>query len=236
MRTHPGLTRAFLMDQSEARIADLAREGSTPQALIARRMLEEPNLYRHWESEHDRLMRSVAETRALHQVSALRSTCFGLIHRKAMFDYLRVQKVTGQDRHAVFELIYSGQDYARAVVLEHNNYLRSLSSLACSHHLGLALLDDRTFGDPMSRYEARYADYFRAFCNSALKSNQYNNEDTISTLLPYLKRQLGILRRAILAMPRESDLDGFHKLEIRTPAPAANSHRMSPFQSGVTAA
>jgi hypothetical protein len=234
MRTHSGLTRAFLMEESEARIAGLAREGTTPQALVAQRMLEEPRLYRHWEAEHDRLMRSVAETRAQHQIAALRSTCFGLIHRKAMFEYLRTQKVTGRDRHAVFELIYGGQDYAKAVITEHNNYVRSISSLACSHHLGLALLDDRAFGDPMSRYEARYADYFRAFCNSTLALNRYNNDDTLSTLVPYLKRQLGILRRAILAMPRESEISGFHQLDTRIPA--ANSQRMSPFQSGVTAA
>lgn len=234
MRTHSGLTRAFLMEESEARIAGLAREGSTPQALIARRMIEEPHLYRHWEVEHDRLMRNVAETRAQFQIGALRSTCFGLIHRKAMFEYLRAQRVTGRDRHAVFDLIYGGQDYARAVVAEHNNYLRSLSSLACSHHLGIVLLDDHAFGDPMSRYEARYADYFRAFCDSALASNRSDGEDTISTLLPYLKRQLGILRRAILAMPRESDVGGLHTLDIRTPA--ANSQRMGSFQSGVTAA
>jgi hypothetical protein len=234
MRTH-GLTRAFLMQESEARIEGLAREGRTPQALIAQRMLEEPHLYRHWESEHDRLMRGIAETRAHHQITALRSSCFGLIHRKAMFEYLRAQKITGRDRHAVFELIYGDQDYAKAVLTEHGNYVRSLSSLACSHHLGLALLDDRAFGAPMSRYEARYADYFRTFCNSALASNRYNNGDTLSTLLPYLKRQLGILRRAIIAMPRESQMSGLHKLDIRTPA--ANSQRMSaPFQSGVTAA
>jgi hypothetical protein len=233
MRSHNGLTRAFLMEESEARIANLARASSAaPQSMIARRMLEEPHLYRHWECEHERIMRGVAETRAPNQVGALRNACFGLIHRKAMFEYLRTQRITGRDRHAVFELIYGDQDYARAVVTEHNNYVRSLSSLACSHHVGLAVLDDRAFGDPMSRYEARYADYFRAFCNSAL-SNRYNTEDTISTLLPYLKRQLGILRRAILAMPRESAIDGYHRLEIRTPAPAANSH---PFQSGVTAA
>jgi len=162
MRTH-GLTRAFLMDESEARIVGLAREGSTPQALIARRMIEEPHLYRHWEAEHDRLMRGIAEARAQQQVAALRSTCFGLIHRKAMFEYLRAQKITGRNRHAVFELVFGDQDYARAVVTEHGNYVRSISSLACSHHLGLALLEDRAFGDPMSRYEARYADYFRAF-------------------------------------------------------------------------
>ena len=234
MRTQHGLTRAFLMEESEARIADLAREGATPQALVARRMLEEPHLYRHWEAEHDRLMRSVAETRAQHQIAALRSACFGLIHRKAMFEYLRVQKVTGRQRHAVFELIYGDQDYARAVVTEHNNYLRSLSSLACSHHLGLVLLDDRSFGSPMSRYEARYADYFRAFCGSALTSDRYNIDDTLSTLLPYLKHQLGILRRAILAMPRESESGGLHLHDPRTVA--ANSHRMHAFQHGTTAA
>src|SRR3569833_1849260 len=98
MRTHTGLTRAFLMEASEARIAGLAREGSTMPALVARRMIEEPQLYHHWEMEHDRLMRTVAETRAQHQISALRSTCFGLIHRKAMFEYLLVQRVTGGDR------------------------------------------------------------------------------------------------------------------------------------------
>lgn len=234
MRPQQGLTRAFLMEESEARIAGLAREGSSPQALIARRMLEEPQLYRHWEAEHDRLMRGVAETRAQHQLGALRSTCFGLIHRKAMFEYLRVQKVTGRDRHAVFSLVYGDQDYARAVITEHNNYLRSFSSLVCSHHLGLVLLDDRSFGAPMSQYEARYADYFRAFCNSALTSNRFDDDDTISTLLPYLKRQLGILRRAILAMPRESDAGAFHKLDVR--APAANSQRGPAFQHGVTAA
>jgi hypothetical protein len=87
----------------------------------------------------------------------------------------------------------------------------------------------------MTRYEARYADYFRTFCNSALASNRYNNADTLSTLLPYLKRQLGILRRAIVAMPRESEISGLHKLDVRTPP--ANSQRVTAlFQSGVTAA
>ena len=234
MRPH-GLTRAFLMEESEAHIAGLARYGSTPQALIARRIIEEPHLYRHWEAEHDWRMRGIAETRAHHQVAALRSACFGLIHRKAMFEYLRAQKITGRDRHAVFELIYGDQDYVKAVVGEHGNYVRSISSLACAHHLGLALLEDQAFGDPMSNYESRYSDYFRTFCNSALASNRYNNDDTLSTLLPYLKRQLGILRRAIVAMPRQPDFGSLYTLDIRTPA--ANSQRMSaPFQTGVTAA
>jgi len=227
-----GLSHAKLMEESESRIETMAREGSPAQALVARRVLEDTRLYRHWESEHERLMRQVAsEGRSGRQSYALRNACFGLIHRKAMFEYLRQQKVTGRDRHAVFGLIYGGdQDYAKAVIAEHSNYVRSTSSLLCSHHLGLALMEDRSFGDPLLRYEQRYADYFRVFCGSALASNRYNNDDTLSTLVPYLKRQLGVLRRAILAMPREPEINGLHNLEIR--GPAANAQRVStPFQA-----
>jgi hypothetical protein len=223
MRTH-GLSHALLMEKSESRIEDLAREDSTPQALVARRMLEDTSMYRRWESEHDRLMRQVAqENRPLQQSMALRQACFALVHRKAMFDYLRKNNVTGRDRHDVFELIYGKGDYVKAVITEHGNYVRSVSSLLCSHHLGLTLLEDRVFGDPMQRYEQRYADYFRVFCGSALASNRYNNHDTLSTLVPYLKRQLGSMRRGIMSLPREPEIGGLHNLSIKTPA--ANASR-----------
>jgi hypothetical protein len=232
-----GLSHSLLMEESESCIEDVARKGATAQAQIARRVLDDTRLYRHWEAEHERLMRSVAESRPMQQVAALRNACFGLIHRKALFEYLRQQKITGRDRHAVFELIYGDQDYVTAVLAEHGNYVRSASSLLCSHHLGLSLLADRAFGEPMLRYEQQYADYFRVFCGSALASNRYNNDDTLSTLVPYLKRQLGILRRAILAMPREPEIAGLHNIGVLNPA--ANAHRVTAaalFQSGGTAA
>ncbi len=161
---------------------------------------------------------------------ALRTACFGLIHRKATFEYLRQHQITGRDRHAVFELVHGGQDYAHAVIAEHNNYVRSASSFICSSHLGRNVMEDRAFSDLMQRYEARYADYFRTFCGAALTSSRYNNGDTLSTLVPYLKRQLGNLRRVILALPVEPEINGLHKLEIREPA--ANSQRMAaPFRA-----
>jgi hypothetical protein len=229
MRT-PCLSHAVLMDESESRIENVARDGGSFQALAARRVLEDTRLYQHWESEHARLMRNIStENRPLAQVTALRSAHFGLVHRKAMFEYLRQGKITGRDRHSVFELLHGGQDYARAVVAEHSNYIRSVSSLVCSQHLGVSLLADCAFGEPMLRYEQRYADFFRVFCDSVVKSNRYNNDDTLSTLVPYLKRQLGTLRRAILGMPLKRDVSGLYTLDIRTPA--ANAHRVSdPFQ------
>ena len=230
MRTQ-GLSQAVLMEESESRIEIAAREGSAQHALIARRMLEDTRLYRHWASEHARLMRSVAQESGMQrQVRALRTASFGLIHRKATFEYLRQHQITGRDRHSVFELVHGGQDYAHAVVAEHNNYVRSASSFICSNHLGFNVMKDGAFGDPMRRYEARYADYFRTFCGAALTSSRYNNGDTLSTLVPYLKRQLGNLRRAILALPAEPEINGLHKLEIREPA--ANSQRMAtPFRA-----
>jgi len=230
MRT-PCLSHAVLMEESESTIENVARDGGSFHAHVARRLLEDTRLYQQWEAEHARLMRGVAsEDRVFAQVRALRSACFGLIHRKAMFEYLRQERVTGRGRHAVFELIHGSQDYAKAVIAEHSNYVRSVASLLCSQHLGRAVLADGAFGEPMTHYEQRYADFFRVFCDSVVKSNRHNSDDTLSTLVPYLKRQLGVLRRAILAMSPEQEVGGLYTLDIRTPA--ANAHRVAdPFQA-----
>jgi hypothetical protein len=219
------------MEESEARIADVARDGNPAQAHIARRVLDDTRLYQRWEAEHDRLMRAVAgEARGLPQATALRRASFGLIHRKAMFEYLRQEKITGRDRHVVFALVFGDQhDYAAAVIQEHGNFMRSASSLMCSTHLGLAVLQDRAFAEPLWRYEQLYADYFRSFCGTALGNTQYKSGDTLRTLLPYLKRQLSTLRRAILVMPREPVNLGLHNLDFK--AAAANTQRMQqPFR------
>jgi hypothetical protein len=142
-----------------------------------------------------------------------------------MFEYLRQEKVTGRDRHAVFALVFGDQhDYAAAVIQEHSNFVRSASSLLCSSHLGLTLIRDRAFAEPLWRYEQLYADYFRTFCGTALSGNQYKSGDTLRTLLPYLKRQLSTLRRAILVMPQEPAEPGLHHLDFN--AQAANTQRM----------
>ena len=227
----PGISHLRLMEESEARIAAIARDGSPAQAWVARRILDDTRLYQRWEAEHDRIMRSVAgEARGLRQATVLRRASFALIHRKAMFEYLRQHKIVGRDRHAVFALVYGDQhDYVLAVIQEHGNFVRSTSSLWCSHHLGLKVLEDRAFAEPLWRYEQLYADYFRTFCETALNTTQYKSGDTLRTLLPYLKRQLNSLRRAILAMPQKPG-HGLPHLDFE--AAAANTHRLhQPFQA-----
>jgi len=218
------------MEESECRIADIAREGNSVQGQVAQRVLEDTRLYQHWESEHVRLMRTVAAEPRNVQSVALRRACFGLIHRKAMFDYLRVNRVTGRDRHAVFSLVFGDHDYASAVIKEHGNFLRSTSSLVCSHYLGHQVMADRAFGEPMWRYEQLYAEYFRAFCSTALATDEYKGTETLSTLIPLLKGQLTDLRRAILALAPEPDILYLHtSIPVQ---PAANSQRvLSPFRA-----
>jgi hypothetical protein len=195
------ITHARLMEESEHRIEFAAREGSPSQALIARRMLDDLQAYRRWEAEHDRLMRAIANERnRMGQLSALRSAAFALIHRKALFEYLRDQKVTGRKRHEVFRLVYGDRDYAKSVVAEHGNYLRSASSWICSSHVGLWVMSDGAFETPISRYEQLYSDYLRAFIDSALEYGPDAGTASMKTLLPYLKQQLTQHRRTILRM------------------------------------
>src|SRR5262245_34444663 len=80
---NPGITCARLMEESEFRIADIAREGRSVQGQVAQRILDDTRLYHHWEAEHVRLMRAVAAEPRLAQSVVLRRAAFGLIHRKA---------------------------------------------------------------------------------------------------------------------------------------------------------
>ncbi|HEU4627571.1 MAG TPA: hypothetical protein VFS52_22640 [Steroidobacteraceae bacterium] len=224
----PKVSHLRLMQESEARIAEVARDGTSALSGVAQRILDDTRLYQRWEAEHDRLMRTVAgEPRGHPQAVALRRASFGFVHRKAMFEYLRLEQVTGRDRHAVFALVFGDQhDYAAAVIQEHSNYVRSATSHLCVVHLGLALLQDKAFAEPFWRYEQLYADYFRAFCGTALGAGEYKSGDTLRTLLPYLKRQLSTLRRAILVMPTEPSDADFRNLDFQ--AAAANTQRIHP--------
>jgi len=62
-------------------------------------------------------MRSVSgQTHLDSQVIALRSTALSLLHRKAIFDYLRYREITGRKRHRFFTVFYGSRDYVNAVL------------------------------------------------------------------------------------------------------------------------
>ena len=204
----PLVSREQLMEESEARLARSARSGTGREQQIASQILANPLDYRRWESEHSRLMAAVATpTRNRLQVRALLSSSFSLVHRKALFEYLRSHATRGANRRVLVQHFHGHKSYSQAVVAEHGNYLRSSASLICTEQIGATLLAHQAFGDPFRRYEQLYSEYFRSYCDSYLAPPSTNagdgddEGDSVRTLLPYLKRDVLEVRARLLAMP-----------------------------------
>jgi hypothetical protein len=217
------LARAYkherLMDASERCVEAVARSGGTENQVVACRILEHPAAYQRWVSGHDHLMRGVSEQAKLErQVLALRRSTFSLVHRKALFGYLRDQHVVGARRRRLFALFYGPRDYEGSVVAEHGNYLRSTSSYLCSRLLADELMHDAAMQEPLQVYEEEYADYFRIFCDIALAETPLEKEATTPflALQPFLKRRLNEARQAILKLPRQAG-GGCRDLWLRQP-------------------
>jgi len=188
------------MLESGQRVEEVARTGNPQEKLVASRILESPAVWQIWENEHAGLMRTVSQQRRPPlQVAALKSACLSLIHRKALFEHLRNRQVRGQARKQLVRFFHCSRGYGHALIAEHESYLRSACSYLCSSHVGSAVILDGVFLDPMRRYEELYAEYFRAFCEGFLSSNQAASP--ISALLPYLKHQITQQRLAVMAMP-----------------------------------
>lgn len=209
---------ARLMDESEWRV-EVAANSRLPEDILASRVLESPLVYRRWTAEHDRLLRRVAaQSRVESQVVSLRSTALSLVHRKALFEYLRERGLTGQKRRRLFELFYGCRDYTNAVLAEHNNYVRCSSSYLCTQYLAEHLMHDEAIVEPLQLYETRFAEYFRAFCNGELAETEEERilAEPLDALRPLLKYQLSEARHAILKMPL-APARQWREVEIRKP-------------------
>jgi len=216
------LVRAYkharLMEESESRV-QMCSYLHTPADGIARRVLDCPEAYRRWELEHDRLMHTVSDrSRLSEQITALRTAVFGLVHRRAVFEYLRESQITGEKRRRALALFYGCRDYTDAVLREHANYVRCSSSYLCTHHLGEHLMQDAAFDEPLQLYEEWFADYFRTYCEAQLADTPQEREAgvTLDALKPLLKHRLAEARQAILAMPQSPDRE-WREVQIRKP-------------------
>jgi hypothetical protein len=206
------------MQESELRV-EMSMHLRTPTDVVARQVLERPDTYRRWECEHAQMMRSVAEQARLeNQVTALRSTAFALVHRRALFEYLRKRQLTGIKRRKAFALFYGCRDYANAVLAEHGRYVRCSSSYVCTHYLGEHLLHDQAFDEPLQLYEERYSEYFEAYCDVELAQSDEERDavQPLEALRPLLKHRVGEARAAILTMPQQSE-EGWREIAIRKP-------------------
>ena len=201
-----------LMKESEQRLFDMARGAPSGEQFLVSRILENPAAWVRWETEHSALLRPVArQRRPAEQSAALKTACFSLIHRKALFEHLREQQINGAARQKLLQFFHRTRGYTQALIAEHEVYLRASCSYLCTSHLGSALIRDGVFQEPMRTYEELYAEYFRLFCEGTLNGDATRSA---KSLLPYLKFQIAQQRDAILAMPRRTP-SLLHDIAIR---------------------
>jgi hypothetical protein len=195
------VSHRHLMDESERRLCLAAHCGQPVEELVATRILDNARDYHRWESEHARLMQRIAVERSGDmQKIALLSASLDLIHRKALFEYLREGSVRGEDRRRLIAHFFSRRDYERAVVAEHGNYLRSAASYMCSSHVGQRLLLDDIFDQPLQQYETLYSQYFRAYCESAVLDAENPRASYAESYMMLLKQQVNEWRGALHAL------------------------------------
>jgi hypothetical protein len=192
------ISHGRLMRESTDRVETALRSGNLQEQLVAHRLMESAAAWMAWESEHSSLMREVAEHRLRRtQAAVLKKAAFRLIHRKALFEYLRTSALRGDARQRLVAAFHPTRSYAHAVVAEHGLYLRKACSLLCTSHLGGAVVRDSGFRDPMRRYESLYAEYFGMFCRSHF-GLEGAADASQEALLPLLKTDVERCRRSIM--------------------------------------
>jgi hypothetical protein len=107
------VTHEFLMRESTDRVQKALYSDNPNEQLVASRLLESPAAFRIWESEHSGLMREVATGFRRTQAALLKKAAFRLIHRKALFEYLRDERVRGSARLRLVATFHPTQDYTR---------------------------------------------------------------------------------------------------------------------------
>ncbi len=198
-RDSGGYSHARLMEYSEEFVARTAQSGSSDEAHIATRVLQDVSLYRQWEQGHERLMRGVAATRRRSlQSLELKKISFLTLHRKAPFEYLRERQVTGQARRQLVRALFGAQVYTTCILREHTAYLSSACSYFCTDSLCGDLMREPAFCEALAQYESSYSEYYRAYCDSLL-AEQAGETSPMQALLPYLRYQLKIIRDHMLS-------------------------------------
>jgi len=205
-----------LMRESTDRVHSALYSDNPNEQLVASRLLESPSAFSNWESEHSGLMLEVAHPSFRRtQAALLKKATFRLIHRKALFEYLRDEQIRGSLRQRIISHFHPAQDYTRSVIAEHGLYLRKACSFLCTSHVGCNVVRDSGFFDPMRSYQELYAEYFQIFCNTQFGTACADNE-LQGELLPLLKHQLEECRTAIMN-PQPETQWLMRKAEMRQP-------------------
>ena len=199
---HPSfahLSHDRLMEASHECVKEASHSRQPQVEIVATRLFESPQTYRIWENEHAAIMRNVAAERLpASQRAAMLSASFALVHRKALFEYMRDKKLRGPQRQALMQHFFPQRDVTDSVRAEHQQYVRSAASHLCVGHVGRDLMFDTLFSAPLLEYEEIYLEYFHAHCDQIVAA--WKGLSVPAAMLTDMKNRVGDWRRALLAL------------------------------------
>jgi len=202
-----------LMDESEYALRVASDSSSERVSRIVNSMLQDNRLYRLWESRHADLILPVAEqSRTKPQINALRLAEVRLIHRRALFRYLRAKQIRGELRRRLMRIFHSTRDYHDAVIAEHRQFILAESSRVSADHL-IDVMHDGVSGSLLHQYEKTYARYFEMKCYVAGMGDS-KCIDLVRMSMAETKARLQQVRHRIETEPPDSDCHSFDRQEI----------------------
>lgn len=202
-----------LMDASEYALRDASESPRPRESRIAKTILGDSQKYRQWESGHANLLLPVAEQSAKKpQIVALRLAEVQLVHRRAFFDYLHTNHVTGDTRQRLFRLFHTTMDFNDAVLKEHRQYMLAYSSRISTDHI-IDVMHDSKSKNLLRQYEKTFARYFEMKCFVA-SGGDSDIIDIVRTSTKDLRAQLMRIRRRIETEAPVGDGGNFDRAEL----------------------
>jgi hypothetical protein len=193
------LSHDRLMSASHECLKKASKRGQPQAEVIASRLLQDTQAYKSWENEHSALMRDVAAERLpAAQRESMLTASFALIHRKALFEYLRERQVRGTQREALIQHFFPRRDFADSMRVEHMQFVRSTASYLCVEHVGRDLMFDALFEAPLAEYEEIYHEYFYAHCDQIIADS--SGLSIPAEMLGGMKNRVSEWRKALLSL------------------------------------
>ncbi len=164
MLRYSSTTHRKLMDESEYALHSATGAPDPRVSRIATTILDDDRMYRRWETTHANLLLPIAEHRKnLPQLMELRNAEVQLVHRQALFRYLRRSGISGPRRQRLFRTLHQTRDFDDAVIAEHRNYMMAVSSHVSADHL-IDVMKDVSSKRLLRLYENSYDRYFEMRC------------------------------------------------------------------------
>lgn len=200
------------MDESEYALRNIADSVSPRASRIVNTLLQDSRHYKLWESRHADLLVSVAgQSNKKRQIMALRNVEVQLIHRRALFEYLRANAVRGERRRRLFRMFHSTLDFQDSVLAEHRQYMLAVSSRISTDHL-IDLMHDPGSKRLLRQYEQPYTRYYEMKCFVA-GMGKSDCTELVRSMMGNVREQLRQARRRLKSEPPDIDCASFDRQE-----------------------